>query len=122
MAQFGKATFADFKKVQDVITGKLTGTKSFEEACQHYTTSIYTQFKESIVLIRQFVTIPYKDLPESNKQYVSALSASKGVKDLLTPGTLVLSLAGSSGVEPAWNDRKASRGTCGGSSDFSRVY
>ncbi len=109
MARISEARFTDFKQTQQAIAEQIQGAASFEQAAQQYTTALYTQFRESIVLIRQFATVPYAELPESNKQFVSTLATSQGVRENLHAHTLVLSLVGTSGDKPAWNDRKQSR-------------
>ncbi len=113
MAKIANATFQEFKAVQGEIIDRIQGLKSFEEAAQTYTATIYKHFKDSIVLVRYFATVPYEELPAQNKNFVDRLASSKSVSDLIHPQTLILSLLGSSGVEGNWNDRKKSQGHVG---------
>ena len=113
MATLREAISADLKNLQNKIIKVVSGSDSFEEAAQRYTAAIYEELKDSIVLIRVFVTIPYGNLPAENKAFVDKLAASKGVSQLVNDQTPVLSLLGTSGVEPAWNDRKRSQGHVG---------
>ena len=74
---------------------------------------MYGAFKDSIVLVRLFATVPYGQLPKQNKDFVDGLASSKGVGKSIHDQTLVLSLLGTSGEGPAWNDRKDSQGHVG---------
>jgi hypothetical protein len=89
------------------------GAATLEEALQKYTALLYERFQESIVLARVFATGFYRDLPEVNRRFVDELAGSSGVGDAVTAEMLTLSLLGTSGLEPAWNDRHASRGHVG---------
>lgn len=86
------------------------GCATFEEAAQRYTSLIYEEFKESVVLARVFATLRYRDLPEGHRRYVDELARSAGAGERIGPDMLTLSLVGTSGVEPEWNDRRRSRG------------
>lgn len=79
---------------------------SLEAAAQEYTRRIYEALHESIVLLRVFATVPVRALPAANLAFVEGLVESAGQQ--LHDDTLVLSLLGSMGVEPAWCDRRRS--------------
>jgi hypothetical protein len=113
MAKMSDATLSYFKDLQDQVSSGVSGVGSFEEAAQLYTESIYRAFKDSIVLVRLFVTVPYGELPTFNKNFVNSLSASKGISDLVNDQTLVLSLSGTSGEKTEWNERTKSDGHVG---------
>jgi hypothetical protein len=113
MARISEATTTTLQAFQNKIRQRISQFRSFEEAAQHFITTIYEEFKESIVLVRLFATVPYGELPLQNKNFVKALATSKGVGQALFDHTLVLSLLGTSGEQPAWNDRRYSQGHVG---------
>lgn len=113
MTSLGHATLADLKDMQSVIIAKIANVRSFEDAAQIYTSLIYERFRNSIALLRHFITVPFHALPGENQKFVSALAALKVSNSPLAPQTLVLSLVGTSGVEAAWNDRRHSKGHVG---------
>lgn len=113
MAKISEAPATTLQAFQTNIRQRINGLGSFEEAAQHYTTTLYKEFKESIVLIRLFATVPYGQLPLQNKNFVDNLARSKGVGQSIHDRTLVLSLLGTSGEEPAWNERRNSQGHVG---------
>jgi hypothetical protein len=113
MAKISDATLTLFKDLQDKVNREVSGVGSFEEAAQLCTEFIYQAFKDSIVLVRLFIIIPYGKLPDFNKIFVDKLSASKGVTELVNDQTPVLSLSGTSGDKIEWNDRKKSEGHVG---------
>ncbi len=107
--------------LQDKVMERAAGCGVLEEAAQGYMSVIYEALRESVVLARLFATIPYRDLPEPNKEFVTTLACSAGIADLIEDTTLVLSLLGSRGDKPEWNDRRQSKGHVGiplVSSDF----
>ncbi|MBN2093397.1 hypothetical protein JW964_27480 [candidate division KSB1 bacterium] len=121
MAKLQDVKFADFKTCKEQITQEARLSSSFEEAVQKYVTAIYENFKESMVLIRTFATIPFEKLPPENQQFVNQLAVSKNITQLINNDTLVLSLLGTAGSEAEWFDRKNSQGHVGiplASSDF----
>jgi len=91
------------------------------DAAQQYMSILYDELLESIILTRLFATIPFEDLPESNKEFVMSLAQASGVSKQIKNDTLVLSLLGTRGAKPEWNDRRESKGHVGiplASSDF----
>ena len=113
MAKIGDATTEDFKDFQEKLRETVSELGSFEEAAQHYTTAMYGTFKDSIVLVRLFATVPYEQLPKQNQAFVDGLASSKGVGKSIHDQTLVLSLLGTSGEMRTWNDPKDSQGHVG---------
>jgi histone H3/H4 len=87
--------------------------KSLEEAAQALSAGLYGQFKESAVLARMFLTVPFGSLPPMNKEFVQKLAKSAGAESGLKDTTPVLSLIGTSGEEADWNDRRKSKGHMG---------
>lgn len=113
MPTLHNAASSDLKDLQNKIVTAVKGSKSFEDAAQHYTSTIYEELQDSIALVRVFATVAYKDLPAQNKTFVDNLALAKEVRDLMSDKTLVLSLLGTSGAESAWNDRTKSQGHIG---------
>lgn len=105
IAQLGKAEGLDLeRRFQRAIHRAPT----LEAAAQEYTRIVYEALGDSIVLLRMFVTVPYRSLPPSNQAFVRALGESASASNQISDDTLVLSLLGTMGVEPAWCDRHKS--------------
>lgn len=113
MAKLSASGVHEFRALQDTITTAVQVSSTLEKASQAYTRVIYDAFKESIVLVRQFATVPYQGLPLEVHAFVDPLVGEKGLKQALRNETLVLSLLGTSGVKPEWNRRSQSRGHLG---------
>jgi len=79
---------------------------SLEEAAQALATALYTQFAESTILVRVYVTVPFAALPRPTRAFVRAMP---GAAAALTATTPVLSLVGTQGQNDDWNDRRKSR-------------
>lgn len=82
---------------------------TFEQTAQRTTEIIHAAFRSSLVMVRIFITVPFGQLPRDTQAVVQHSASAYQVADLLRPETLVLSLAGTSGRQPMWNDRKLSR-------------
>ncbi len=87
--------------------------KYLEDAAQELVRRLHAQFEESIVLARVFITINNGSLPPANAEFVRNLAASAGATDGLRDTTPVLSLIGTHGANPEWNDRRLSKGHVG---------
>ncbi len=92
---------------------QLQQAKSLEAAAQAVSTALHKQFADSVVLSRVFITVPFSNLPPVNKTFVENLAKSAGAISGLKPTTPILSLVGTHGQEPAWNDRRKSKGHMG---------
>ncbi len=113
MAKLSVSTLKEFRALQDAITTATQGSPTLEKASQAYTQAMYNTFKESIVLVRQFATAPYQELPSASRAFVDRVAAEKSIKQGIRNETLVLSLLGTSGSKPEWNDRAHSKGHVG---------
>ncbi len=91
----------------------LKESTSLQEAAQLLVDACFEEFKESLVLVRIFATFPYAKLPDFNRRFARNLAAEMGHEDELTDTTPVLSLLGTRGVEPEWNDWTKSEGHLG---------
>ena len=95
------------------IEGQIQGSNYLEEAAQALADVVHTRFDESIVISRVFVTVPFDDLPSSNREFVQNLADSAGAASDLKGTTPVLSLIGTHGREEDWCDRRKSKGHVG---------
>lgn len=121
MNLISELSLEDFVCLQDRIAGQVKTCTSLEDAAQNYMSILYEEFFNSIVLARIFVSIPFEDLPVPNKEFVMNLARTADISELIDDRTLVLSLLGTRGANPDWNDRRKSQGHVGiplASSDF----
>jgi hypothetical protein len=95
------------------IEPRIEQSGRLEEAAQEVATALHTQFDESVVIARVFITVPFGDLPATNKEFVQNLAESAGAASELEPDTPVLSLIGTHGQEEDWKDRRKSQGHVG---------
>ncbi len=95
------------------IESQLRDRRSLEQAAQIFIDAFYEEFEESLVLARLFMSVPYANLPQFNQEFVTNLAEKKGFASEMTHDTLVLSLLGTRGEEPDWNDRRKSKGYVG---------
>ena len=93
----------------DKVTEKMKGCKTLEDAAQVVTNVLYEKFSDSIVLVRLFATVPFEKLPDANRNVVAELVHTQGIANLVKDETLVLSLLGTRGTEPTWNDHRKSK-------------
>jgi hypothetical protein len=113
-SQTRNATDMKFEQVTGSTIGQLWTTveppielaTSLEEAAQALATALYTQFAESTILTRIYVTVPFAALPPMTRAFVEGLP---GAAAALTGTTPVLSLAGTQGQKVEWNDRRKSK-------------
>jgi hypothetical protein len=103
----------NYKIFSSDVKQKVKHLNTLEAVAQVFMESIFETFKESIILCRLFVTVPYNNLPETNKNFVTKLTKTRKVHKLLKKDTLVLSLLGTSGLEKKWNNRRNSQGHIG---------
>ncbi len=105
----------DFDSVMDLLNSieMMQGFGSLEQAAQEFTDRLYRRFNDSIALTRLFATVPFAYLPEPNQEFVRKLASNKKITPLILPETAVLSLIGTSGDKPSWNDPRSSSGHVG---------
>lgn len=121
MALISNLSLKELVDLNQKLTGQLAGCTALEDAAQEYMSILYEALSESIILARLFAAIPFEELPDPNKEFVRKLAQSTGISELIKERTLVLSLLGSKGAKPEWNDRRNSQGHIGiplASSDF----
>jgi hypothetical protein len=113
MTALNKVQMKQVFSLGEKIGNQLNQYEYLEQAAQKFIDIFYEEFSESITLARMFITLSYKNLPGSDQAFVSKLAALKNVSHLLNDNSSVLSLLGTRGVDPAWNDRKNSQGHLG---------
>lgn len=99
--------------VVDKVKEKTRGCACLAQAAQNLTDVLYAQYSQSIVLVRMFATIPFRDLPPANHAFVTNLAQAHDIMHLMADDTPVLSLLGTHGARHAWNDRRKSVGHVG---------
>jgi hypothetical protein len=92
---------------------KVQQAQCLEESAQELASSLHYQFQESVAIARVFATVPFQDLPSSNRNFVEKLADSAGANGKLRHETPVLSLIGTFGQEENWRDRRKSEGHVG---------
>ena len=113
MPTINDLSWHDLRGLQDLIRESLKGCAHLEEAAQSCASLLYETFNPPPVLVRLYGTVPFADLPRDNREFVSRLAEEKGITRLIDRRTPVLSLLGSRGARPAWNDRRLSKGHVG---------
>ncbi len=113
MSSLSDSSTADVKNFGDRLQLELNVCGHLQEAAQKCARLLYEEFRESIVLARVFVTLPFQDLSPPVKTFVNGLAGAKGLLPLLRDDTQVLSLMGTCGAEAEWNERLKSKGHLG---------
>ena len=110
MAKISIINYSTVQALNKKIIRMGNNYSSLEEALQEITFAIYAEFRESIVLARTYVTVPYGQLPERHREFVNESITKNKSTHLLTDKTPVLSLFGSYGRQVAWNKPASSKG------------
>lgn len=113
MSTLNDYTSGEIKDFRERLQPALQDAGSLQEAAQTCARMLYEEFQESIVLARIFTTLSFKDLTPRGKAFVTQLASDKEIRPLLQDKTQVLSLLGTYGADPEWNDRSKSRGHLG---------
>ena len=81
------------------VEPQLHGVASFEAAASAFVDTFYTAFDDFTLLVRVFAIVPYRRLDTAERAYLGDLHEA----------TPVLTLMGTRGIEPQWNDRRTSQ-------------
>jgi hypothetical protein len=103
------------------VRSRVEDRRSLASAAQALADTVYPAFEESLALVRVFATVAFGELPPSNQAFVRTLLRSRGIRGVIAPATPVLSLMGTRGLLPEWNDREHSQSHIGiplASADF----
>jgi len=107
--RFEEATGATISQLWTTLEPRLQRGTFLEEAAQALAAAVYTQFRESAVLARVYVTVPFGELPPDNRVFVENLVGTAESAPPLQATTPLLSLLGTQGQEAAWDDRRNSQ-------------
>jgi hypothetical protein len=94
------------------LASGLNGVLTVEAAAQSLASLLFDTFADTTALARVFLTVPFERLPGADQYFVRRLAGARDAR-LLKPQTPVLSLIGTRGEHPRWNERYASRGHLG---------
>lgn len=81
---------------------------SAQDAAQAFVDELFERFRESLVLLRLFTTVPFCRLSERDQDLVRAKAGQAGAASALRDQTPVLALLGTRGSQATWNDREGS--------------
>src|SRR5262245_10429521 len=109
MPQLADCQYGLFQALPRKLSQRLEGERCFDAAAQGVAELLYEELAESIVLTRVYVTVPWSELPAAEQAHVRSVVAGSADAASLGDGTRVLSLMGTRGIRPEWNDRRRSR-------------
>jgi hypothetical protein len=109
MALMGRMEDGADRALLAACKSEIGTANTLQEAAQRLMDSLRREFAESVVLARTFATVRFDMLPARDRSFIETHARSKGTAHFLNEDTPVLSLMGTSGVEPAWCDRHRSR-------------
>jgi hypothetical protein len=95
-------------RLWDEIENEVKACRCLADAAQKCVDILYGQLAESAPLIRVFATVRFHELSGFDRLKCIDQAAAHGVDRLLGSKTFVLSLLGTRGVQPGWNDRTKS--------------
>ncbi len=100
----------NFTTLTKTFNKDLRSLPTMQAASQSCVETLYQEFKESLVLVRLYSTLPYGQLPQAEQKFGLRIAEANSVRPQLTDKTITLTLLGTAGVRPAWNDRLKSQG------------
>jgi hypothetical protein len=112
MARYVDYTVDGVTALRKRLGVELQKQPTLEAAAQVFVSRIFEEFTESTALIRLYAALPYASLPPGNQSFVAQL-ADRAAGMSPKPQTPVLSLVGTRGARPEWNDRRKSQGHVG---------
>jgi hypothetical protein len=95
------------------LLAHMADSECLEVAAQHFASSFFEMFSESLVLLRVFSTVRYANLPRDVQASVKEKVGAAGGGEALLGDTAVLTLLGSRGQLEPWNDRRKSQAHMG---------
>lgn len=104
-----EASWDDVQAMRARMEPLLAAAPTVASAAQQFADTLVTTFS-SVVLARVFAVLPLRRLPDAERAWAErfAMLASRTVP--LDPGTPVLTLLGSAGLQPGWAKRETSVG------------
>ena len=104
MRTLNDATWPDVERLREAVGVK--DPSSVEAAAEAFVGAFSAAFSD-VALIRLFIVLPVARVPEREGAFAARFAAAD---PRFGPATRVLTLLGSRGREPAWNERRLSRG------------
>jgi hypothetical protein len=107
------SNYGEMKDLFGQIEANARSAGSLQAAAQACAEQIYRHYSDSLVLFRIYATLPYADLPPEIDSFVRGITDAHAMTPMLQPSSIMLTLLGTAGVQPEWNDRLQSRGHLG---------
>ena len=111
--KLSEATPAQIRDHVREVRSRVEDRRSLAAAAQALADTVFEAFAESLALVRVFATVPFAELPADNQDFVRGLLRARDVTAPIAPTMPVLTLMGTRGLLPDWNDRSLSRGHVG---------
>lgn len=105
--RLSETTMADYEELQSRIHD-VAGCSCAQGAAQWFVDALYGRFRDSLVLLRLFMILPYAELLEEDRCFVDGRARETNTSHLIHGTTPIFTLLGSRGEKPEWNDRRAS--------------
>ncbi len=83
--RIAQATLSIIDDMWAQVVPRVQQSNYLEDAAHRLATGIHNQFDESVVIARVFLTVPYGELPNANKEFVKKLAESADVESELKP-------------------------------------
>jgi hypothetical protein len=109
LASFQTATWSEINAFREHIATEASKAHWLTDAAQSFSSALLKEFP-SVVLARVFAVVPFERLPDLDAEIAQGFAEKVGAGPLLAPTTPVLSLLGTAGTDPSWNNRLFSSG------------
>ena len=96
--------------LRDGLRERVQDGATLQEAAQSFVHRLYDELSGGAALVRMYVTLPAAKLPPTERAFAEIVARSAPDSVALDDDTRVLTLLGTYGMEPAWCDRRQSRG------------
>jgi hypothetical protein len=106
---FRETSFGQIQALRESIGTDAARADNLQQAAQGFVET-FTRTFETCALARVFALVHLGKLPESEQAWSKQFAESIGRAEAIGPRTSVLTLLGSAGSSPAWNDRRGSLG------------
>jgi hypothetical protein len=106
--KFSAASFDDVSRLELAIAKAVESAETLDAAAQAAVETLYAEVKEAAPLLRLYLTVPYGDLPGDLQAFARQVAGDAA--DQLQSTTPCLTLSGTCGAAPSWNDRRTSEG------------
>ncbi len=105
MSQIASYSLKDVAALRSRIEAELKESASFQQASQKFVDILYEELSSSAVLFRVFATLDFERLPDNERDFVLDLARTREFLSEVQAKTPVVTLLGSRGKRPQWNDR-----------------